>query len=28
MAQKSVEKEMAKKLDLKPVDPNAPAGQQ
>jgi len=28
MKQHSVEKEMAKKLDLKPVDPNAPAGQQ
>jgi mono/diheme cytochrome c family protein len=28
MAQRSVEKEMAKKLDLKPVNPNAPAGQQ
>jgi cytochrome c oxidase cbb3-type subunit 2 len=28
MKQKSVEKEMAKKLELKPVDPNAPAGQQ
>src|SRR5579864_1164212 len=26
--EKSKEKEMAKKLDLKPVDPNAPAGQQ
>src|ERR1039458_974462 len=28
MAQKSKEKEMAKQLGLKPVDPNAPAGQQ
>lgn len=28
MSQHSIEKEMAKKLDLKPVDPNAPAGQQ
>ncbi len=28
MSQPSKEKEMAKKLDLKPVDPNAPAGQQ
>ncbi len=28
MSQASKEKEMAKKLDLKPVDPNAPAGQQ
>jgi len=28
MAQPSKEKEMAKKLDLKPVNPNAPAGQQ
>lgn len=28
MSQHSKEKEMAKKLDLKPVDPNAPAGQQ
>lgn len=28
MHQHSKEKEMAKKLDLKPVDPNAPAGQQ
>ena len=28
MRQPSKEKEMAKKLDLKPVDPNAPAGQQ
>jgi cytochrome c oxidase cbb3-type subunit 2 len=28
MAQKSKEKEMAKQLNLKPVDPNAPAGQQ
>jgi len=26
--EKSKEKEIAKKLDLKPVDPNAPAGQQ
>ncbi len=28
MSQSSKEKEMAKKLDLKPVNPNAPAGQQ
>jgi cytochrome c oxidase cbb3-type subunit 2 len=28
MSQPSKEKEMAKKLDLKPVNPNAPAGQQ
>ena len=28
MSQKSKEKEMAKQLALKPVDPNAPAGQQ
>jgi cytochrome c oxidase cbb3-type subunit 2 len=28
MSQKSKEKEMAKTLNLKPVDPNAPAGQQ
>jgi mono/diheme cytochrome c family protein len=28
MSEPSKEKEMAKKLDLKPVDPNAPAGQQ
>ena len=28
MSQHSKEKEMAKKLDLKPVNPNAPAGQQ
>jgi mono/diheme cytochrome c family protein len=28
MSQNSKEKEMAKKLDLKPVNPNAPAGQQ
>lgn len=28
MSQKSKEKEMAKQLGLKPVDPNAPAGQQ
>ena len=28
MSANSKEKEMAKKLDLKPVDPNAPAGQQ
>lgn len=28
MTQNSKEKEMAKKLDLKPVNPNAPAGQQ
>jgi mono/diheme cytochrome c family protein len=28
MSQRSKEKEMAKKLDLKPVNPNAPAGQQ
>ena len=28
MRQNSKEKELAKTLDLKPVDPNAPAGQQ
>jgi cytochrome c oxidase cbb3-type subunit 2 len=28
MPQKSKEKELAKQLNLKPVDPNAPAGQQ
>ena len=28
MSQKSIEKSMAKQLGLKPVDPNAPAGQQ
>jgi len=28
MRQHSKEKEMAKQLGLKPVDPNAPAGQQ
>jgi len=28
MPQKSKERELAKQLALKPVDPNAPAGQQ